>query len=90
MQAGPRIVTVSLQATTMSGISNAFTNLIARTPLSAAFGANVQLPEAEDKSLIAETKEHGEIEKCDLRIEGMTCGACVEVCDVLMISLTKC
>lgn len=74
----------------MSGISNAFTNLIARTPLSAAFGANVQLPEAEDKSLIAETKEHGEIEKCDLRIEGMTCGACVEVRAVLMIFLKKC
>ena len=66
----------------MSAIADAFTSFIARTPLSAAFGANVHLPEQEDKSLVAETKEHGEMEKCDLRIEGMTCGACVEVCPV--------
>lgn len=38
----------------------------------------MQLPEPEDKSLLAEQKERNEVEKCDLRIEGMTCGACVE------------
>ena len=63
----------------MAGLANAFTNFIAKTPLSAAFSANIQLPQTEDKSLLAEQKGGVESEKCDLRIEGMTCGACVEV-----------
>ena len=63
----------------MDGLANAFTNLVAKTPLSAVFAQNVQLPEAEDKSLLADQKGGLESEKCDLRIEGMTCGACVEV-----------
>ncbi|KAI5123517.1 hypothetical protein M0805_006677 [Coniferiporia weirii] len=62
----------------MSTISNALSSLFAKTPLSAAFGSNVHLPDAEDKSLLAEQKVRGDVEKCDLRIEGMTCGACVE------------
>ncbi|EJD07313.1 copper P-type ATPase CtaA [Fomitiporia mediterranea MF3/22] len=62
----------------MSVITTAFSNLLAKTPLSAAFASNVHLPEAEDKSLLAEQKGGMEVEKCDLRIEGMTCGACVE------------
>ncbi|KAH8116467.1 copper P-type ATPase CtaA [Phellopilus nigrolimitatus] len=62
----------------MSVISTAFTNLLAKTPLSGAFASNIHLPDADDKSLLAEEKNHGETEKCDLRIEGMTCGACVE------------
>ena len=71
----------------MAALTNAFSNLLARTPLSSSFGASVQLPEQEDKSLLAEQKDRGEVEKCDLRIEGMTCGACVEVralCQVLI------
>ena len=70
----------------MAGIANALSNLIAKTPLSAAFGSNVHLPEAEDKSLLAEHQGAGvDSEKCDMRIEGMTCASCVKVCigDVL-------
>lgn len=58
---------------------SAFSSLLAKTPLSAAFSPSVKLPVAEDKSLMQEQELHEEIEKCDLRIEGMTCGACVEV-----------
>ena len=64
----------------MSVLSSAFSSLIAKNPLSSAFSPNVHLPEPVDGSLMSEHKEHGEVEKCDLRIEGMTCGACVEVC----------
>lgn len=69
----------------MAGIANAFSNLIAKTPLSAAFASNVHLPETEDKSLLADQKGGLESEKCDLRIEGMTCGACVEVCSFTLV-----
>lgn len=62
----------------MSSFATAINNLLAKTPLSATFGSKVALPDPEDKSLLAENS-HGESEKCEVRIEGMTCGACVEV-----------
>ena len=36
-----------------------------------------------------ETKEgmSNTVEKCEVRIEGMTCGACVEVCRKIYVSL---
>ena len=60
----------------MSAFSTAINNLFAGTPLSSTFGPKVYLSDGEDKALIGEEKT----EKCELRIEGMTCGACVEVC----------
>jgi hypothetical protein len=39
----------------------------------------VELPVSTLEPLLQETKESGENGKCDLRIEGMTCGSCVEV-----------
>ncbi|THH11861.1 hypothetical protein EW145_g371 [Phellinidium pouzarii] len=68
----------------MSALSNAFSNLIAKTPLSGAFGSNVHLPDTDDKSLLAEQKAGSELEKCELRIEGMTCGSCVESIEGMM------
>ncbi|KAL5537182.1 CCC2 [Sanghuangporus sanghuang] len=62
----------------MSAFTSAFTSILAKTPLSVAFGSNVHLPMEDDKSLLAEQKGGKEAEKCDLRVEGMTCGACVE------------
>ncbi|KLO07649.1 copper P-type ATPase CtaA [Schizopora paradoxa] len=61
----------------MSSFASAINSLLAKTPLSASFGTKVALPDSEDKSLLAESN-HGESEKCEVRIEGMTCGACVE------------
>ena len=61
----------------MSTISTVVTNILANTPLSSTFGM-VGLPTEQDESLLT-----GEAvscsEKCELRIEGMTCGSCVEV-----------
>ena len=37
--------------------------------------------DGEDDHLVAKEGMGGEMEKCELRIEGMTCGACVEVCE---------
>lgn len=59
-------------------LSNAFNNLLAKTPLSATFGQKVSLPEAVDEPLMKGDSSVAS-EKCELRIEGMTCGACVEV-----------
>lgn len=58
----------------MSAFSTAFTNLLGRSPGS----GNVELPGPEDEPLI-EGKGRAGAETCELRIEGMTCGACVEV-----------
>ena len=55
----------------MSTLSNVLTNLLSKSPV----GGSVELPQAEDEPL---TK--GSSETCELRIEGMTCSACVEVC----------
>src|ERR1700735_1145751 len=62
----------------MSAISAVFTNILAKTPLSASFG-KVLLPSSDNEPLVT-GKDGGNIsEKCELRIEGMTCGSCVEV-----------
>ncbi|KIJ65595.1 hypothetical protein HYDPIDRAFT_88088 [Hydnomerulius pinastri MD-312] len=39
---------------------------------------NVELPSAEDEPLVASGSQDGVPGKCELRIEGMTCSACVE------------
>ncbi|KAF9223974.1 copper P-type ATPase CtaA [Gyrodon lividus] len=39
---------------------------------------NVELPSVKDEPLVASTSHHGVLGRCELRIEGMTCGACVE------------
>ena len=58
-------------------ISDTIGSLLAKTPLSAKFGTKISLPDSSDTALLVE--RDGEFEKCDVRIEGMTCGACVEV-----------
>lgn len=52
-------------------LSNIFSNLLSKS----SAGGSVELPQAEDEPL---TK--GLSDTCELRIEGMTCSACVEVC----------
>jgi hypothetical protein len=61
----------------MSVIVEAFNNILGKTPLSSSF-PKVGLPLEEDEPLVA-SEPDGECAKCELRIEGMTCGACVEV-----------
>lgn len=71
----------------MSAISAVFTNLMSKTPLTASFG-KVGLPTVEDEPLVT-GKEGGSMsEKCELRIEGMTCGSCVEVSACAYVMLT--
>lgn len=61
----------------MSAISAVFTNILAKKRISESFG-KVLLSSSEDEPLVI-GKEGGNMsEKCELRIEGMTCGACVE------------
>ena len=55
----------------MSLFSSAFTSLAPKTPTSGKLG----LPVAEEEPL----KPEYDNESCTLKIEGMTCGACVEV-----------
>jgi hypothetical protein len=61
----------------MSVIVEAFNNILGKTPLSSSF-PKVGLPLEEDEPLVG-SKPSEECAKCELRIEGMTCGACVEV-----------
>jgi len=67
----------------MSGISTVFTNILAKTPLSASFG-KVLLPSSEDEPLVTDKAGSSLSEKCEFRIEGMTCGACVEVSAIIL------
>lgn len=62
----------------MSAISTVFTNILARTPLSASFNKSVHLSSDDEDPLIAGMEGESAPQKCELRIEGMTCGACVE------------
>ena len=60
-------------------ISGVLNNLIGRTPLSASFPA-VSLKVEEHEPLVGkEYTPQPESAKCELRIDGMTCGSCVEV-----------
>ncbi|KAJ7281506.1 Cu-transporting P-type ATPase [Mycena rebaudengoi] len=64
-------------------MSKLLTELWASSPLSATFKStgDVQLfPDAESSSLM----QKGQSAKCDLRIEGMTCGSCVEAIEGML------
>jgi len=63
----------------MSAISAVFTNILGKTPLSAPFG-KVELPSGDNEPLISGSS----LEKCELRIEGMTCGSCVEAIEGML------
>ncbi|KAI0675940.1 copper P-type ATPase CtaA [Trametes maxima] len=58
----------------MAGLSAAFSSILG-TPRSPSSG-KLELPLNKDESLAANSGV--DAEKCELRIEGMTCGACVE------------
>ncbi|KAG2132761.1 E1-E2 ATPase-domain-containing protein [Suillus clintonianus] len=60
----------------MSVISGIVSSVLERTKL-AALG-NVELPFVDDEPLAATKVDDSAVGKCELRIEGMTCGACVE------------
>lgn len=59
----------------MSAISATFTNLWSKLPMTPTSG-KLGLPLSNDEPLEG---KGARIEKCELRIEGMTCGSCVEV-----------
>lgn len=56
----------------MSAFSTVFTNLLGRSP-----GSGVELLGHENQPLVE--SKGADAETCELRVEGMTCGACVEV-----------
>lgn len=60
----------------MSIISGLLSSALKRTKL-AALG-NVELPLVDDEPLAVAKADDSGLGKCELRIEGMTCGACVE------------
>jgi Cu+-exporting ATPase len=60
----------------MSALSSAFSGLWYNKDASATALGKVELPLLENEPLGSPL---GKTEKCELRIEGMTCGSCVEV-----------
>ena len=64
-------------STPMAVLSNALNGLWAKTPMLSPSGAKLELPLMADEPLTAKL---GDDESCELRIEGMTCAACVQVC----------
>lgn len=63
-------------------MANFLTNIWARSPLSSSFGS-VELPMGSSEPLMANAGKELDLEvpayeKCEFKIEGMTCGACVE------------
>ena len=59
-------------------------NLLGTNPSQAQAAGKLELPLSEEEPLAASPM--GPLsEKCELRIEGMTCGACVEVCDFFFV-----
>ncbi|KII87376.1 hypothetical protein PLICRDRAFT_112806 [Plicaturopsis crispa FD-325 SS-3] len=66
----------------LSATVASFTNMLAKTPLSASFG-KLGLPLTDDEPL-GTGKSMSTSEKCELRIEGMTCGSCVEAIEGMM------
>lgn len=62
----------------MSIISGIVSSVLERTK-PAGLG-NVELPLMEGEALaVTKVDDNGSFGKCELRIEGMTCGSCVEV-----------
>jgi len=61
----------------MPRLPTLFTNILANSPLSGTFG-KVELPSADDEPLVTGKDADRMSDKCELRIEGMTCGSCVE------------
>jgi Cu+-exporting ATPase len=59
----------------MSAVSSALSSLWHGDTLDSASG-KVELPHIENEPLGSSLEK---LDKCELRIEGMTCGACVEV-----------
>lgn len=70
----------------MSIISGIMSSVLERTKL-AALG-NVELPFVDDEPLAAVKVEDNGAGKCEIRIEGMTCGACVESIEGMLRSQT--
>lgn len=66
----------------MSAISATFSNLWSKVPMTPSFSGKVGLPVSSDEPLTGKSFG-GNSEKCELRIEGMTCGACVEVSEFI-------
>lgn len=64
-------------------MSKLLSTLLASTPLSATFRLSKQDPSDSEPLMLNGGKgialDEPTSEKCELRIEGMTCGACVEV-----------
>jgi Cu+-exporting ATPase len=61
----------------MSIISGIVSSVLESTKLVAH--GDVELPLMDDEPLAAAKVDDSGLGKCELRIEGMTCGACVEV-----------
>lgn len=65
-------------------MSKLLSELWASTPLSSTFRSKgVELPMDSESSALMDKSESTPA-KCDLRIEGMTCGSCVEVCAAVL------
>ena len=61
----------------MASISAKLSNLLSGDIASTPAAGKVELPFSVDEPLV--NHPSGNVDKCELRIEGMTCGACVEV-----------
>ncbi|KAJ7760558.1 Cu-transporting P-type ATPase [Mycena metata] len=67
-------------------MSKLLSELWASTPLSSTFRSRgvVELPADSESSALMDDKDSSASEKCDLRIEGMTCGSCVEAIEGML------
>jgi hypothetical protein len=60
-------------------------NILNRTPISANFG-DIALPLSAENAL-TKKQASSNIQTCELRVEGMSCGSCVEVLESLVVCL---
>ncbi|VDB91973.1 unnamed protein product [Peniophora sp. CBMAI 1063] len=67
----------------MAVLSNALNGLWAKAPMLSPSGAKLELPLMADDPLTAKL---GDDESCELRIEGMTCAACVQSIEEMLKS----
>ncbi|KAJ7155392.1 Cu-transporting P-type ATPase [Mycena crocata] len=66
-------------------MSKLLSELWASTPLSSTFRSKgVELPPDSESSALMDKGETAASDKCDLRIEGMTCGSCVEAIEGML------